>query len=137
MKGGSNRSGRSVGRRAKQGKRSSVARDSGSGNGVNYSKATRSGCSTGKWAWQLDDRAGAKTLVKTLRKGGRNESKDGGHVREYVCPECDRWHVGHLPGRVMSGEASADDVFDERRKRDLRRQQGGGGTIPPPPPERR
>jgi hypothetical protein len=74
-------------------------------NGVDYRGATKAGCSSGKWAWK--ERAGAKTLSRALRKSG---SKGKG-VREYRCPECDRWHVGHLPFEAKRGHRSARDVY--------------------------
>lgn len=93
-------------RRAKPGEARGKARVGVSAmatNGVDYRGATKSGCSSGKWAWT--ERPGAKTLSKALRKSG------GKGVREYLCPECDRWHVGHLPFEAKRGHRSARDVY--------------------------
>lgn len=72
-------------------------------NGVDYNGATKAGCTSGKWGWV--ERAGAKTLSRALRKSG------GKGVREYVCPECGRWHVGHLPFEARRGHRSAREVY--------------------------
>lgn len=56
---------------------------------------TVTACSTGKRAWV--ERAAAKTAAETARKSGR------GRMRAYLCDECDRWHIGHLPARVRAG----------------------------------
>lgn len=74
-------------------------------NGVDYKAATKDGCSSGKWGWHADHRAGAKSLVRKLRKEG------DGKVREYVCPECGRWHVGHMPLDVLKGRRGARDIY--------------------------
>lgn len=75
-------------------------------NGVDYTGASKAGCSSGKWAWPT--RAGAKSLGKVLRNHGGKRAKG---VREYLCPECNRWHVGHLPRSVRKGKASSADVY--------------------------
>lgn len=71
-------------------------------NGVDYTGASRVGCSTGKWGWL--NREGAKTLARALRKEG------SGAVRTYSCPECGRWHVGHIPFETRRGYRSANEV---------------------------
>ena len=95
-------------RKGKGGKWASKGRDAADRNGVDYRTASKEGCSSGKWAWQT--RAGAKTLVKALRHQG--DSK----VREYRCPECDRWHVGHLPVGVAEGRVSSAQVYARKRQ---------------------
>lgn len=84
-------------------------------NGVDYTHATKAGCSSGKWAWlnTPEGRKGAKSLIRALKKAGG----EGKGLREYVCPECDRWHVGHLPYEARRGLRSADAVYAKRNRR--------------------
>lgn len=89
-------------RKGHQGKRPSPYA-AASKNGVDYTGASKVGCSSGKWGWI--EKAGAKSLSKALRQQG------GKGVREYVCPECSRWHVGHLPFETLRGRRSARQVY--------------------------
>jgi hypothetical protein len=96
--------GASVGKNKRSGGHTRKKRHSGaSTNGVDYHTATKEGCSSGKWGWT--ERAGAKTLVRILRKEG------GGKIREYACLECGRWHVGHMPKDVLKGRLGARDIY--------------------------
>ena len=91
-------------RRGKGGKRGD-RRGGVSKNGVDYHGASKDGslCSSGKWGWT--NRAGAKTLLRALRHGGDHGS------RVYRCPECDRFHVGHIPVDVRQGKLGVRDVY--------------------------
>ena len=96
--------------------RPSFAKSEGKGasrNGVDYTGATKSGCSSGKWGWPNDEkgRRGARTLKRVLRRANGAD----GAVREYVCPECGRWHVGHLPTTARRGKSAAGDYYAKRR----------------------
>lgn len=71
--------------------------------GVDYGHATREGCSSLKWGW--NEKAGARTLSKALRAAGEKA------VRVYICDECGRYHVGHLPFETRRGHRSADDYY--------------------------
>lgn len=76
--------------------------------GVDYRGATKDGtCSSGRWAWP--ERAGAKSLLRTLRRNGDHGS------RVYRCPECNLFHVGHLPKVVRDGDAGAGEVYPRNR----------------------
>jgi hypothetical protein len=90
-------------RQGRGGKRSHHA--SVSKNGVDYRTASTDGCRTRKWGWPLDQKKGAKTLLRALRNAGDHGS------RVYRCPECDRWHVGHLPAAIRDGRLGASDMF--------------------------
>lgn len=100
-------------RAGRQGKRSEKGRLSPV-NGVDFRGASKAGCSSGKWAWTDTDggRERARSLKRALRKQG-----DGEGVREYLCPECDRWHVGHLPRAVLAGETSVAEWYASKRGR--------------------
>lgn len=52
-------------------------------------------CRSGKRAYV--NRRAAKEAVKMLAKVGE------GHLRPYVCHDCDGWHVGHLDYPRMRG----------------------------------
>lgn len=97
---------RSGNKSGRGGKRQADRRFGTSTNGVDYTGASKSGCSTGKWGWPT--RAGAKSLGKVLRNHGGKRAKG---VREYLCPECSRWHVGHLPRSVRAGKAASRDIY--------------------------
>lgn len=76
-------------------------------NGVDYTGATKLGCSSGKWGWVDTEagREGVRTLKRALRRVG------GNGVREYLCAECGRWHVGHMPRSVRKGHLSTRDIY--------------------------
>lgn len=73
--------------------------------GVDYAGASRTVCPTGKWAFP--DKAGARTLVKALRRQGES----GMHA--YDCPECFGWHAGHTPAAVRIGLLPAREVYGD------------------------
>lgn len=56
---------------------------------------TSHGCSTRKRGW--GSRKSAHRAAQQTRKIGY------GRMRAYLCEECDRWHIGHLPKRVVAG----------------------------------
>lgn len=60
-------------------------------------------CRSGKKAFWT--KAGARALVRVLRAEG-----DKG-VRAYHCPDCDYFHVGHLPYVVRRGQVAARDAY--------------------------
>lgn len=50
------------------------------------------------------------------RKQARQRSKHlpGKHVRPYRCPDCELWHLGHLPVVVLVGEVSASEWYSAK-----------------------
>lgn len=48
----------------------------------------------------------ARKATRRLKQEGK-----GDRMREYRCPDCDRWHIGHLPQRVYRGDMSADEFY--------------------------
>jgi hypothetical protein len=98
--------GASAGKNRRKGGHVKKKRHTGaSSNGVDYNSATKVGCSSGKWGWAPEARAGAKSLVRALRKAGDHK------VREFMCPECGRWHVGGMPKDVQRGRRAASDIY--------------------------
>jgi hypothetical protein len=48
---------------------------------------------------------------KQAREHSRRISNQTGKMRPYQCPECDNWHIGHLPRAVRQGEVAADEYY--------------------------
>lgn len=65
-------------------------------------------CPSGKLGYPR--RRWAAADAKRLRRLGR------GHMRPYRCGRCRRWHLGHLPGAVLAGRATADELYARRSR---------------------
>lgn len=104
MRGGGSRVGSGGGRRPGKGKRTVKAQSVSRVTGVDYSKATRETCPTGKWGWQ--DRPDAKRALKSIRHTGKGKG-----MHAYHCPACELWHIGHLPRAVREGRVSVRDYY--------------------------
>lgn len=35
-------------------------------------------------------------------------------LREYRCPDCDDWHVGHMPRSVRRGRRTSPEIYKDR-----------------------
>jgi len=68
---------------------------------------TSNGCPSGKLGHLT--RRGAKAHAYRLKL------ETGEHLRPYQCEGCGAWHVGHLPGAVIRGRKTADEVYRRGR----------------------
>jgi hypothetical protein len=92
-------------RKGKGGKRQPKVNSRSPKTGTVYTSAVREGCSSGKWAWHVA--AEARSAVRSMKRMGDRA------VRAYLCPECSRWHVGHLPRAVREGRISVADYYGD------------------------
>lgn len=79
--------------------------------GMGQSKAARKIVQTvdtydrcGKWGYHT--RADAKKALRRHRGKGFDR-----RVRPYKCPDCGFFHLGHMPGVVRAGMATADEFY--------------------------